>query len=789
VFVGKVSTFGFYQTNILMPKLLLKSFSKNGIVFFIWLFSICSAWPQCGASDCNPNSGLYSNDDAANIAYDNFGSGFHATYIRQPDAQWKVWGGDMTNDGSSGVLSPTLINSTIYPLLTGTLYKVGIGGSQQMIILTSTGLFAVGGVGYVLYGGLTASSSFQKITVGGKADGLPQGVTPEDVKMLFATRHTLIITTCSGYVYVLSHANLNIGGNGGQGTTNTWSQVMIDATTPLTDIIVTRGTMHFGYALKSDGTLWTWGDNVFVGNGSPYQHRNFATQMTLPPGMPGIKMIQATNATAGPSYYILGTDKKVYALGINVFGQLGDLTTIQSNTWTNAKNPDGTIITDAAWISSNEHDFGNPALAVLRQNGMLYTAGSNGFYMIGRTQVGVNYLDLPSGIAATDVITQLEVGGHATVVTRAGTERYGYVGHRVEGSMGDGTNQDVVEPIFDFETPPIVYVCGMLCETPTLTLTGGGTVCSGSSGSFTIAGSAGAVVSYTINDGAEQTATIGAGGSVTVTLNNLSADQHIELTHILGSAGNCSNNLSITADIDVQQVSNPVFEPMAPVCRGDNFSLPSAPPGIPGQWQPAVNNMQTTVYTFIADAPCINPVTLEVQVYDSFDFEIQKYCRNGQLMLEVIPHANDFEASSAGYNWHFNGLYAGNSGIFNATEFQNSHAGAQQLPIIFDVTVDVEGCARNKSIVLENTYCDIQRGISPNADSFNDFFDLRLMDVSQLQIFNRYGVEIYSKSNYRDQWHGQTDKGKELPDGVYYYVIQFYSEPQKTGWIYLNKAE
>jgi gliding motility-associated-like protein len=85
-------------------------------------------------------------------------------------------------------------------------------------------------------------------------------------------------------------------------------------------------------------------------------------------------------------------------------------------------------------------------------------------------------------------------------------------------------------------------------------------------------------------------------------------------------------------------------------------------------------------------------------------------------------------------------------------------------------------------------YCCIPKGISPNNDGMNDFFDLSLLGVRKLEIFNRYGIKVYQKSNYKAEWNGQSDNGNELPDGVYYYLIEFNSaSPSKTGWVYLSK--
>src|SRR5690606_20000139 len=91
------------------------------------------------------------------------------------------------------------------------------------------------------------------------------------------------------------------------------------------------------------------------------------------------------------------------------------------------------------------------------------------------------------------------------------------------------------------------------------------------------------------------------------------------------------------------------------------------------------------------------------------------------------------------------------------------------------------------TVVTES--CTIQKGISPNGDDKNDNFDLSAYNVRKLEIFNRYGRHVYSKSNYIDEWYGQADNGNELPTGTYYYVIEFNDLPAKTGWIYINREE
>ena len=103
------------------------------------------------------------------------------------------------------------------------------------------------------------------------------------------------------------------------------------------------------------------------------------------------------------------------------------------------------------------------------------------------------------------------------------------------------------------------------------------------------------------------------------------------------------------------------------------------------------------------------------------------------------------------------------------------------------VTVtNAEGCPVSASVMVDNTECAIPRGISPNGDGDNDTFDLSNLDVREIKIFNRYGLEVYHAEGYIDEWHGQSDKG-ELPAATYYYMITLSAGKQVTGWVYLQR--
>src|SRR5690625_2288392 len=90
-----------------------------------------------------------------------------------------------------------------------------------------------------------------------------------------------------------------------------------------------------------------------------------------------------------------------------------------------------------------------------------------------------------------------------------------------------------------------------------------------------------------------------------------------------------------------------------------------------------------------------------------------------------------------------------------------------------------------------NENCVVPEGLSPNNDGYNDNLDLAFLHdkhgVASLQIFNRHGLEVYSKDNYTDEWYGQSKDDKTLPVGVYFYIIKLKDgSVDITGNIYLN---
>ncbi|MDI5950889.1 gliding motility-associated C-terminal domain-containing protein [Flavobacterium yafengii] len=212
------------------------------------------------------------------------------------------------------------------------------------------------------------------------------------------------------------------------------------------------------------------------------------------------------------------------------------------------------------------------------------------------------------------------------------------------------------------------------------------------------------------------------------------------------------------------------------------FTLPS------GNYTVIVRFKNNTTCEISGAARTINPVPPTIQ------FETIGDCSNKVYTLTANPLSGSYDPNNVSYEWEDkDGNPVGtNSNILNVTDVIASTPGAQVVfPVAYTLTVTSSstGCTTTASSTVESIYCDIQKGISPDGNGSNDTFDLRLMDVKNLEIFNRYGIKVYNQSDYTDQWNGQSNKGDELPSATYYYVIEFNNGQTKTGWIYLIREK
>jgi gliding motility-associated-like protein len=312
---------------------------------------------------------------------------------------------------------------------------------------------------------------------------------------------------------------------------------------------------------------------------------------------------------------------------------------------------------------------------------------------------------------------------------------------------------------FTYTTP----VCITNTINPTPTLAAGFT----SGGTFSYTGGAGSVLNLNSSTGNINLVGSDAGTYV------------VTYTYPLDLA-NCINAGSSTATIVI--LAEPVADDLADVTICDSFQLAALPAG--NNYYTATGGTGTLlnagdiittsqtiyVYTQTGTTPnCTDEtsfiVTIQTKVTPTFD-PISDLCvgdGNGAVTLPITST---------------NGI----DGTWSPTFVDTTVGGT----LVYTFAPNTSECANPTTMTVQVELCDIQKGISPNGDGSNDYLELV---AKKVEIFNRYGKEVYTKTNYNNDWHGQFMGGGEMPDGTYYYVIELVSGVKKTGWIYINREQ
>ena len=105
------------------------------------------------------------------------------------------------------------------------------------------------------------------------------------------------------------------------------------------------------------------------------------------------------------------------------------------------------------------------------------------------------------------------------------------------------------------------------------------------------------------------------------------------------------------------------------------------------------------------------------------------------------------------------------------------------LPVgTYTITVtDANGCINIDSIQIVDLKIDcepfvfIPNVFTPNGDGQNELFNVKLkgLEFINLEIYNRWGLNLFKTSNENQGWDGKTKSGQEAKDGTYFFILNY----------------
>ena len=228
--------------------------------------------------------------------------------------------------------------------------------------------------------------------------------------------------------------------------------------------------------------------------------------------------------------------------------------------------------------------------------------------------------------------------------------------------------------------------------------------------------------------------------------------------------GQCALNTTMT--ITVLEEIEPEFTQIDPICIGQIISpLPQiSNNNISGTWTPALNNLETTAYTFTPESgQCSYSTTMTIEV-GTFS----------PISITASNISNDFDS-----NQIISVAASGGSGNY---EFQLD-GGSWQSNSIFEyvtgceehivVARDIDGCIfeTQTSVMI----MDYPKFFTPNGDVYNDTWNIKCLrenPVAKVSVFDRFGKLIISFSPRENSWDGRFN-GQLLPGSDYWFVAEY----------------
>ncbi len=372
---------------------------------------------------------------------------FHTAFLKLDGT---LWASGRNDEGALGYSTTEICNSKPCATVPGQVggdndwvsIKEGGGGHHTVALKTDGSLWSWGMNDYVQLGYTPTD------TCNGKPCATSPGQIGTDTDWVYiaAGSHQTIALKSDGSLWGWGE---NYYGQLGDGT---WNKKYTPYRTNTDNdwIAITMGHDH-SVAIKSNGTLWAWGHNGFGELGYSTTYTCNGNPCSLSPGQVGTDNDWVAVAAGYRHTVALKSDGTLWAWGANFLGQIGDGTEIH-------RDSPVQVGTDNDW-SSIAAGGGSHTIA-LKSDGTLWSWGYNGLGQLGRTSSdsctpGSNTYACAKnpGQAGTDNDwSYIASGGHSTYAFKSDGTLWAW-GDNEYGQLGDGTTLARASPVIITHRP------------------------------------------------------------------------------------------------------------------------------------------------------------------------------------------------------------------------------------------------------------------------------------------------------------------------------------------------
>jgi gliding motility-associated-like protein len=131
-------------------------------------------------------------------------------------------------------------------------------------------------------------------------------------------------------------------------------------------------------------------------------------------------------------------------------------------------------------------------------------------------------------------------------------------------------------------------------------------------------------------------------------------------------------------------------------------------------------------------------------------------------------------------------LWSPATGLSSTTVLHPEASPSSDITYELTVTND-KGCTASGQILVSVLQSPvIPNTFTPNGDGINDTWNIKYLDSytdCTVQVFSRWGERVFASTGYPTAWGGRYN-GKDVPSGVYYYVIDpKHGRSPLAGWV------
>lgn len=264
--------------------------------------------------------------------------------------------------------------------------------------------------------------------------------------------HTLALKS-DGTVWTWGQNTVGQLGNGTTAFSSTPVQVKEAGTADktLTNVMAISAKQYHSVALKADGTVWAWGHNAYgqLGQATTTTYRTTAAKVS---GLTDVKAI----STGGTHTLAVKTDGTVWAWGSNSHGQLGNganadcVTPVQVQRLVEvpatSEVPAHTELFPLKDIVAVSTGF--HASYALKGDGTVWAWGDNTYGQIGDGKTGPEFKTRNSAVQVSGLkfVTSLEAGANHVLALKSDGTVWGW-GYNSYGQLGDNSTSTRYTPV------------------------------------------------------------------------------------------------------------------------------------------------------------------------------------------------------------------------------------------------------------------------------------------------------------------------------------------------------